>query len=216
MIAFDIEHNGSTLSLELPIPTEVLAGELRLLGIGKTLNQIRQDEFTLKPLNELGEHFMKLVRPDDTLQSIATYSIAPFTLRGGARQAMEDLIIADHFNDLSHIHDYLLHGEAALTHLIRLRLDGSHVDLPSDDLAKHLSAAGFDQTPRQVRLNEVEHLPLNDQGRELLAKCSPYESLATANLACTLLRVPDIDASMQDIMASSQNLNDIASRTADI
>jgi len=75
MIAFDIAHKGKTLSLELPLPTEVLAGELRALGIEKTLNHIGQDDFRLRPLNELGEHFVQLLRPDDTLQRIATYDV---------------------------------------------------------------------------------------------------------------------------------------------
>ena len=89
---------------------------------------------------------------------------------------------------------------------IRVRLGDNNVDLPSDDLAKQLAAAGFDRSPRQVRLNEVEYLPLNEQGKELLMKCSPYESLATANLACSLLAVPDIDAPMQEVMNSTHRL----------
>jgi hypothetical protein len=173
MLNLDIYHTNQCLSLELPLPIEVLAGELRAFHVEIPMDQITQDNFTMTPTDDLGEHFMKMVRPDDTLGDIATYCMTPFTLRGGARQALTDLIMADRFRDLDHMADYLQHGPAALTHLIRLRLDGSQIDLPSDDLAKQLAVAGFDRPPRQVRLNEVEYLPLNDQGRELLTKCSP-------------------------------------------
>ena len=206
MLILDIQHKGSSLSLELPLPTEVLAGELRMLGIEKTMNHVCQDEFTLTPMNELGEHFMKLVRPEDTLQAIATYGMAPFTLRGGARQALTDLIMADRFRDLDHMDDYLQHGPAALTHLIRLRLDDNQIDLPCDNLHIQLPAAGYDRPARQIRLNEVEYVPLNDLGRELLTKCSPYESIATTNLACALLSTPDINAPVPVVMDSANRL----------
>jgi len=90
--------------------------------------------------------------------------------------------------------------------LIRLNLGDGHADLPSDDLAKELAAAGYDRPPRQIRLNEVDYLPLNDRGKELLMNCSPYESLMTANLACHLLAMPDIDASMRDVVKSTYRL----------
>ena len=72
-------------------------------------------------------------------------------------------------------------------------------------MANRLRAEGFLGSPLQVRLNEVDCLPLNEQGRQLLAKCSPYESLAATNLACALLTVPDIDASMQEVMESTRH-----------
>ena len=206
MIALDIEHKGSSLSLELPLPIEVLAGELRMLGIGKTLNQIRQDDFTLTPMNELGEHFMKLVQPDDTLGDIAVSCRELDVLAGDSRQALVDLIMTDRFRDLDHMADYLQHGPAALTHLIRLRIGDTQVDLPCDTLHILLKAAGYDRSFRQIRLNEVEYQPLNDQGRELLTKCSPYESIGTANLACALLATPTISASMSEVMESANRL----------
>ena len=177
-----------------------------MLGFEKSMSQITQDEFELRPVNELGEHFMKMVQPDDSLQAVATYCMVLFTLRGGARQALTDLIIADRFRNLDHMADYLQHGPAALTHLIRLRLGDSQVDLPCDNLTKHLADAGFGRTPRQIRLNEVDYLPLNEQGKQLLMKCSSYESLATTNLACSLLSLPDIEASMEEVMQSAHRL----------
>ena len=206
MLSLDIYHTNQCLSLELPLPIEVLAGELRAFHVEKPMHNITQDDFTMTPTSDLGEHFMKLVRPDDSLHRIATYCMTPSTLRGGARRALEDLIMADRFKDLEHMHDYLLHGPAALTHLMRLRLDGNQVDLPCDNLHIHLKAADYDRSFRQIRLGEVEYVPLNAQGRELLTKCSPYESLATANLACALLATPAINAPMSEVMESSYRL----------
>ena len=59
MLTLDIYHTNQCLSLELPLPTEVLAGELRAFHVEQTMNHITQDDFTLTPTNELGEHFMK-------------------------------------------------------------------------------------------------------------------------------------------------------------
>jgi len=74
--------------------------------------------------------------------------------------------------------------------LIRLNLGDSYVDLPADDLATDLKAAGIDLPPRHIKLGEVEHFPLNDEGRELLAKCRPSDSLVTTDLACSLMVAP--------------------------
>ena len=208
MLELSIQHSGSGLTLELPIPTDVLAGELRMLGFDKSMNHITQDNFTLMPINEFGEHFMKMVQPDDTLQAIAISCRELDVLAGESRQALADFIMADRFHDLDHMADYLQHGPAALTHLIRLRLGDSQVDLPCDNLHVQLPAAGFDRTARQIRLCEVEYLPLNDRGRELLTKCSPYESIATTNLACALLTTPEIDAPMAVVMESANRLLD--------
>ena len=121
MLALDIQRGGRNLSVELPIPIEVLAGELRMLGFEKSMNHIRQDEFTLRPTNVLGEHFMKLVQPDDMLHRIATFSRELDVLAGESRQALTDLIMADRLKDLDHMAGYLQYGPAALTHLIRLQ-----------------------------------------------------------------------------------------------
>jgi len=90
--------------------------------------------------------------------------------------------------------------------LIRLNLGDGHADLPSDDLAKELAAAGYDRPARQVRLGELDYLPLNERGKELLTNCSPYESLMTVNLACHLLAVPDIEAPTRDVVKSTYRL----------
>ena len=206
MLALDYIQEGRCLSLELPISMDILAGELRAFGANKTLNQIQRADFLLQPTSELGEHFMKMVRPDDTLQAIAISCRELDVLAGESRQALVDLIMADRFQDLDQMADYLQHGPAALTHLIRLRLGDSQVDLPCDNLKPHLDAAGYDRSARQIRLCEVEYLPLNDRGRELLTKCSPYESIATTNLACALLSTPEIDAPLSVVMDSANRL----------
>jgi len=90
--------------------------------------------------------------------------------------------------------------------LIRVKLGENQVDLPCYDLHIHLKAAGYDRSFRQIRLNEVEYQPLNDQGRELLTRCSPYESIATTNLACALLSTPEINAPMAAVMESANRL----------
>jgi len=90
--------------------------------------------------------------------------------------------------------------------LIRLKLGDGHVDLPADDLAKELAAAGLDRPARQIRLGELDYLPLNDRGKELLINCSPHESLMTANLACHLLAVPDVCAPMKEVVKSTYRL----------
>ena len=114
MLALDIQHKGRCLSLELPLPTDILAGELRAFGIEKTLSQIQRADVLLQPTNELGEHFMKLVQPDDTLQAIATYCREFDLLYGESRQALTDLLMTDRLRDLDHMADYLQYGPAAL------------------------------------------------------------------------------------------------------
>jgi len=74
--------------------------------------------------------------------------------------------------------------------LIRLKLSGHHVDLPTDDLETDLKIAGIDLSPREIKLGEVGFSPLNDRGRELLAKCRITDSLATTNLACSMMAAP--------------------------
>jgi len=80
MLILDIQHDGKTLSMELPAPIDVLAGELRAIGIYEPMSKITQSEFTLRPMNELGEHFMKLIRPENNLQRIAWYCLMPPSL----------------------------------------------------------------------------------------------------------------------------------------
>jgi len=74
--------------------------------------------------------------------------------------------------------------------LIRLNLGGHYVDLPTNDLETDLKIAGIDLPPRHIRLGDVVHFHLNDQGRELLAKCRSTDSLVTTNLACSIMAAP--------------------------
>jgi len=206
MLAFDYIREGRSLSLELPVPIDTLAGELRAFGINERLHQIHRADFLLQPTNELGEHFMKLVQPDDTLYSIAAASQEIGILEGDSRQALVDLIMTDRLHNLDHMADYLHFGPAALDHYVRLRLGERNVDLPTQNLFNDTAVAGLDRPPNDIRLNEVGYLPLNEQGKQLLMELSPYESLAAANLACTLLTVPDITASMREVAESARRL----------
>jgi hypothetical protein len=208
MLAFDMQRYGNNVSLELPLPIETLTAELRNIGIQERLHQIRRTDFLLQPTTKLGEHFMRLVRPDDTLQSIAIASREISVLDGESQQALTDLIMTDQFNDLDHMADYLRYGPAALEHFIRLQLGEKQIDLPapSEGLREGLQDAGLSWRPNNVFLNDLDYLPLNEQGKRLLVELSPYESLATANLACTLLAVPDITASMQQVADSARRL----------
>ena len=74
--------------------------------------------------------------------------------------------------------------------LIRLKFDGRYVDLPTDDLETDLKIAGVDLSPLHVKLGEVDFSPLNDRGSELLAKSRITDSLATTNLACSMMTAP--------------------------
>ena len=67
MLALDIQRKGRNVSVELPMNINMLVGELRSIGICKPLEQIIRADFLLRPTNELGEHFMRMVQIDDTL-----------------------------------------------------------------------------------------------------------------------------------------------------
>jgi len=190
MLNIDIYHTNQCLSLELPLPTEVLAGELRAFHVEQTMDHITQKDFTLTPTNELGEHFMKLVQPDDTLQAIAAYCRTPDTLRGGARQALVDLIMADRFRDLDHMHDYLQYGPDALHGLMRMTRDGRSVLLPTKEI--NMYHCFGPQTPMGLtRLAEMELAPVSEMGRRLMDEFQPYsDTVAIANLACDLVKHP--------------------------
>ena len=94
--------------------------------------------------------------------------------------------------------------------LLRIEQNGNPVEfelpLPAHFLRDELQAAGFDRPTHEILLNEVDYEPLNEQGKQLLIELSPYESLAAANLACTLLTVPDITASMREVVESARRL----------
>jgi len=185
------------------MPTEVITGELRDIGLWQSLHLITQKKFTLQPINKLGEHFMKLVRPDDTLRTIAMHCREFDVLAGESRQTLEDLVMADRFRDLDHMADYLQHGPAALSHLIRLRHEGRQLDLPAS-AQELLDFAGG--SPRKILLSDVEYVPLNAQGKELLIRLNPYDNLGVANLAGTLMGVPDITASAGEVVNSARSL----------
>jgi len=118
MLALDIYHTNQCLSLELPLPIEVLAGELRAFHVEKPMNDITQVDFTLTPTNELGKHFMRMVQIDDSLQAIATASREFDVLAGESRQALVDLIKDNRLRDLDHMADYLRYGPDSLYGLI--------------------------------------------------------------------------------------------------
>ena len=134
MIEFNIQRDGRELTMELPINPGILGGELHSIGIYEPMQKIPQSEFALRPLNELGEHFMKLVKPEDSLYRIASYYNVPTTLEYGARREMEALIATGRFRSIDHISDYIEYGPDALEGLIRLTRDGRSVVLPSTQI----------------------------------------------------------------------------------
>jgi len=189
MLTLHINQSSATHLFELPLPLDLLADELRNLGISKPLHQLTQHDFILQAMNPLGAHFMKLLQPDDSLHAIAMYAREFDVMTGESRQALADLVMTDRFYDLDHMANYLQHGSAALTHLLRLSLGGKHIDLPAptQELCEFLGCS-----PRKVLLSDVDYTPLNAQGRELLTSLRPYDNLAVTNLAGTLMDVPDI------------------------
>ena len=188
MLELNIQRNGKALSLQLPAPIETLTGELCAIGITEPLSEIKQSEFTLRPTNKLGEHFLKLVRPDDTLQDIAFSYREPDIRDGEPRQALLSLIMADRFCDLDHMHDYLQYGPDALHGLIRLTRDGRSVLLPT----KEINMYHCPQTPMGLtRLAEMELAPVSELGRRLMDEFQPYsDTAAIANLACEMVKFP--------------------------
>ena len=204
MLALDIERNGRKISLELPLPIDILSGELRAIGIHEPLNQIGQSEFALQPTNALGRHFMKLLHPEDNMQGIATCCREFDLLYGESRIALKELLMADRLKDLDHMASYLEHGPAALDHFIRLQLSKGHIDLPAP--AEELREAAGESDLNEINLNDVHYHPLGEQGKKLLIALSPYESIAAANLACTLLTVPGVTAPLREVVASALRL----------
>jgi len=87
---------------------------------------------------------------------------------------------------------------------IRIKLGSSQLDLPA--AAEELRAAAGEDDLNEINLNDVQHHSLGEQGDDLLAALSPYESIAAANLACALLTVPGITASMRHVVESALRL----------
>jgi len=190
MLELSIQRGGKTLSLQLPAPIDTLADELRAIGVTEPLSEIKQSDFTLRPTNKLGEHFLKIVRPEDTLQDIAFSYREPEVLGGEPRQALLSLIMADRFRDLGHMHDYLQYGPDALDGLIRLTRDGRSVVLPTSELNMY-HCFGAETPMGLTRLAEMELAPVSELGRRLMAEFQPYsDTVAIANLACDLVKHP--------------------------
>jgi len=190
MLNLDIYHTNQCLSLELPLPTEVLAGELHAFHVEQTMDHITQDNFTLTPTNELGKHFMKLVKPDDSLHRIVISCRELDVLAGDSRQGLVDLIMADRFRDLDHMHDYLQYGPDTLSGLMRLTRDGRSLLLPTKEI--NMYHCFGPQTPMGLtRLAEMDLAPVSEMGRRLIAEFQPYsDTAAIANLACDLVKHP--------------------------
>ena len=190
MLALDIQHDGKTLSMDLPTPIDVLAGELRAIGIYEPMSEIPQSKFTLRPTNELGEHFMKLIKPENNLQRIAWYCLMPPSLTSKPRETIEALIMADRFRDFDHIADYTDYGPDALHGLMRLTRDGRSVVLPTSQINMY-HCFGTKRPMGLVRLAEVELAPVSELGKRLIAEFQPYsDTVAIANLACELVKLP--------------------------
>ena len=88
--------------------------------------------------------------------------------------------------------------------LIRIKLGSSELDLPA--AAEVLCAAAEKSDLNEINLNDVQFHSLNEQGDDLLAALSPYESIAATNLACTLLTVPGVTASARQVVESALRL----------
>ncbi|MDR0532235.1 MAG: hypothetical protein LBG83_09280 [Oscillospiraceae bacterium] len=165
MLALDVIRDGRSVSLELPVPIDILCGELRNIGVYEPLHNIQRTEFLLQPTNELGEHFMKLVQPDDSLQAIALACLEPTVLAMEPRRELEALLRNDSFRDIDQMNDYLRYGPAALDRFIRLNLDGRTLGLPCSYLPEKLGCS-----PQEMRLIDTDYAPLNEQGKALLCE----------------------------------------------
>jgi hypothetical protein len=201
MLTLEMERNGRQLAVELPLPIDLLVDELRGVGIDEPPEQIYRADFLLQPTNDLGEHLMKLLSSDDVLHRIAIAAREPSILADVPRQALEALILKDSFRDLDHMSDYLQHGSAALDHFIRLRVDGQTIDLPDRYLHGKL-----DKPPHETRLIDLDYLPLNEQGKLLLTALSPYDTIATANIACALQQMPELRAEPEKLVEGARRL----------
>jgi len=194
MLALDIQRNGRNLSVELPMNTNVLVGELSDIGIYEPLEKIIRADFLLQPTNELGEHFMRMVQIDDTLQAIATASREFDVLEGDSRQALVDLIKDNRLRDLDHMTDYLQYGPDSLYGLVRMEYNGKDIVLPAP-LRVLQDRFSSDKPMGEIRLAEAELHPVSETGRQLMLAFQSYgDTIATANVACSM----------------AQNLSDIA------
>jgi len=207
MLALDIQRNGRNLSVELPMNTNVLVGELRNIGIYEPLEKIIRADFLLQPTNELGEHFMRMVQIDDTLQAIATASRELDVLQGDSRQALVDLIKDNRLRDLDHMTDYLQYGPDSLYGLIRMEYNGRNIVLPAS-LRVLQDRFGSDKPMGEIRLAEAELHPVSETGRQLMLAFQPYsDTIATANMAFSMAQnVPDLTAMPAQIVEGARKI----------
>ena len=186
MLALDIQRNGRNVSVELPMNTNMLVGELRSIGIYEPLDKIIRADFLMQPTNELGEHFMRMVQIDDTLQAIAIASREFEVLEGDSRQALVDLIKENRLRDLDHMADYLQYGPDSLYGLIRMEYNGRDIVLPAPQRVLQ-DRFGSDKPMGEIRLAESELHPVSETGRQLMEAFQPYsDTVATANMACSI------------------------------
>ena len=207
MLALDIQHNGKHLSVELPMPIDVLVGELRDIGIYEPLNEIPQSEFALQPTTALGKHFMQLIKPEDSFHYIIGCCNAPGSFSPELRQALEVLIRADCFRDLDHMADYLKYGPDALNGLMRMDYNGQSIVLPAA-MRDMQNRFGVNQSIGTIRLSETELYPVSETGRQLIAAFHPYsDTIATANAACAMAQyVPDITAAPAQVVEGAHKI----------
>lgn len=206
MLALDIQRGGRKLSVELPMNTSILIGELRAIGIYEPLEQIHRHDFLLQPSNELGEHFMKMLKPDDTLGAIVTASQQFDFISDEPRRALAALIKADWLRDLNHMADYLKYGPDAVDGLMRLEHNGQSIILPTSP-ANMYELFGTGRSLDLIRLSETRLTSVSETGRQLIAEFQPYsDTIATANMACEMALLPDLRAPMKSVVAAARNI----------
>jgi len=88
--------------------------------------------------------------------------------------------------------------------LIRVRLGGQGYDLPSTGINGESATAGYGRPIHEIRLNEVEYEPLNEQGKQLLMEISPFESLGSVNLACAFMSVTGNTEAVRQVVDSAR------------
>ena len=88
--------------------------------------------------------------------------------------------------------------------LIRVRLGEQDFDLPSTSINDESATAVYGRTIHEIRLNEVEYAPLNEQGKQLLTELSPYESLGSVNLACAFMSVTGNTETVHQVVDSAR------------
>ena len=206
MLTLDINRNGRIILLTLPMNLNMLAGELRAIGIQEPLEQIHRSTYLLQPANELGEHFLRMVRSEDNLQDIALACREPEVLAGESRKALVDLIMGDRFRDLDHMADYLQYGSDALYGVMRLDYSDQSIVLPAP-LRVMYERFGTDREMGEIRLAEARLQPVSEMGRQLIAAFQPYsDTIATANVACQFSQTPDLRASAESVLAAARNI----------